>query len=81
MTDAQVEITHDGLEPEGEDVPTTGVYVSIFTATGMRYGASSYVEGEATTDQLVELVRGATDGAAAAYSPELHRRINGAVQS
>jgi hypothetical protein len=76
-----VEVSSDELEPETEDVPTTGVYVSIMPASGMRYTASAYVEGDPDLDQMVELLRAAMAGAAGAHSPELHRRVSGAVQS
>lgn len=64
-------------DDQTEIVPLTGVYVSLLPADGMRYTASVYVEGEASPDQLAEMIRRATVATAAAHSPDLLDVVRG----
>jgi hypothetical protein len=75
--DLRVDIEHDDLDPAEPEAPTTGVYVSVIPADGMRYSASVYVEGAPDADQLAEMIQRASVAAAAAHSPELLNAVRG----
>jgi hypothetical protein len=77
--DLVVDIEHVDLDEDdaAPDVPTTGVYVSLVPADGMRYSVSVYVEGTPTAVELAEMIQRASVAAAAAHSPELLNAVRG----
>ncbi len=73
----RVDIEHDDVDPPEPDAPTTGIYVSLLPPDGMRFSGSIYVDGEATPEQVAEMLRRATVAVAAAHSPQLLHAVRG----
>lgn len=75
---ADIDIEHvdlDTPDDDGDDTPSTAIYVSILTTDGMRYSASVSRDGDLTVDELADMVARSVTGATAAHSPELRRAL------
>jgi hypothetical protein len=76
MGPVETDIEHVDLDTDdGEPEPTTGVYVTIVTADGMRYSGHTACVGEPDLSQLALMVRRAAQGAGATHSPELGKLL------
>ncbi|GAA0897792.1 hypothetical protein [Pseudonocardia zijingensis] len=74
----ETDIDHTDLDDDGdEDTPETMVFVSIHMPDGMRYSGTVACEGTPSTPRLAEMLRQATEGAAATHSPQLGRLLAG----
>jgi hypothetical protein len=76
ISPVETDIEHTDLDSDDDDnEPTTGVFVSIVTADGMRYSAHVAYVGTPDCPQLAEMILRAAKGAGSTYSPDLGRCI------